>query len=136
MKDNKKICVVGLGYVGLPLAVEFGKHYETLGYDIDESRIKELKEYEESDIILVPSIFAKKGFENYLPNSNKIHVINLGVNLQNFYPIKSNTKNKDYFDILFIGSLSIQKGLHYLIEAFKKFKHPKKKTSFSWFNFK
>ena len=47
MKDNKKICVVGLGYVGLPLAVEFGKYYETLGYDIDESRIKELKEYED-----------------------------------------------------------------------------------------
>ena len=36
MKDNKKICVVGLGYVGLPLAVEFGKYYETLGYYIDE----------------------------------------------------------------------------------------------------
>ena len=47
MKDNKKICVVGLGYVGLPLAVEFGKYYETLGYDIDESRIKELKDYED-----------------------------------------------------------------------------------------
>ena len=47
MKDNKKICVVGSGYVGLPLAVEFGKYYETLGYDIDESRIKELKDYED-----------------------------------------------------------------------------------------
>ncbi len=47
MKDNKKICVVGLGYVGLPLAVEFGKFYETLGYDLDESRIKELKDYED-----------------------------------------------------------------------------------------
>jgi len=30
-----KIAIVGLGYVGLPLAVEFGKHYEVIGYDIN-----------------------------------------------------------------------------------------------------
>ena len=35
--------MIGLGYVGLPLAVEFGKKFPTLGFDIDESRIKELK---------------------------------------------------------------------------------------------
>jgi UDP-N-acetyl-D-galactosamine dehydrogenase len=38
-----KIAVVGLGYVGLPLAVEFGKKYRTVGFDINASRIKELK---------------------------------------------------------------------------------------------
>ena len=36
------IAVVGLGYVGLPLAVEFGKHFNTIGFDIDGNRIKEL----------------------------------------------------------------------------------------------
>lgn len=40
---NIKITVVGLGYVGLPLAVEFGKKYLTVGYDIDQSRILELE---------------------------------------------------------------------------------------------
>ncbi len=40
--DDTKIAVVGLGYVGLPLAIEFGKIYETVGFDINESRIKEL----------------------------------------------------------------------------------------------
>ena len=40
---NKKIAVIGLGYVGLPLAVEFGKKYQTLGFDINQSRITELK---------------------------------------------------------------------------------------------
>jgi UDP-N-acetyl-D-glucosamine/UDP-N-acetyl-D-galactosamine dehydrogenase len=39
---NKKIAVIGLGYVGLPLAVEFGKKYETVGFDTNESRIVEL----------------------------------------------------------------------------------------------
>ena len=37
------ICVVGLGYVGLPLAVEFGKHYETVGFDINKERVQQLK---------------------------------------------------------------------------------------------
>ena len=37
-----RIGVIGLGYVGLPLAVEFGKHYETTGFDINPERIAEL----------------------------------------------------------------------------------------------
>lgn len=40
--NDKKLCVVGLGYVGLPLAVEFGKKYATVGFDIDQKRISEL----------------------------------------------------------------------------------------------
>jgi len=38
-----KISIIGLGYVGLPLAVEFGKKYLTVGYDINLDRIKELR---------------------------------------------------------------------------------------------
>jgi UDP-N-acetyl-D-galactosamine dehydrogenase len=38
-----RIAVIGLGYVGLPLAVEFGKKYHTVGFDINARRIKELK---------------------------------------------------------------------------------------------
>ncbi len=38
-----RIGIIGLGYVGLPLAVEFGKHYETTGFDVHEERIAELK---------------------------------------------------------------------------------------------
>jgi UDP-N-acetyl-D-galactosamine dehydrogenase len=40
---NCRIGVVGLGYVGLPLAVEFGKHFHTIGFDISASRIKALR---------------------------------------------------------------------------------------------
>ena len=39
---EKKIAVIGLGYVGLPLAVEFAKKYPTIGFDIDTSRVNEL----------------------------------------------------------------------------------------------
>ena len=38
-----KIAIIGLGYVGLPLAIEFSKKYKVIGLDIDHSRIKELK---------------------------------------------------------------------------------------------
>ena len=39
---NKKIALIGLGYVGLPLAVEFGKKRQIIGYDIDKNRISQL----------------------------------------------------------------------------------------------
>jgi len=40
---NKKIALIGLGYVGLPLAVEFGKKRTVIGFDINQSRINDLK---------------------------------------------------------------------------------------------
>lgn len=43
MNTPKKIAVIGLGYVGLPLAIEFSKKYHTVGFDISIQRIKELK---------------------------------------------------------------------------------------------
>ncbi|MEP6897635.1 MAG: Vi polysaccharide biosynthesis UDP-N-acetylglucosamine C-6 dehydrogenase TviB [Rhodanobacter sp.] len=41
--ESTKIAIIGLGYVGLPLAVEFGKHYDTVGFDINTARIEELR---------------------------------------------------------------------------------------------
>ena len=40
--NNKKIAIIGLGYVGLPLAIEFSKKREVIGFDIDKDRIEEL----------------------------------------------------------------------------------------------
>lgn len=42
MINNQKIGIIGLGYVGLPLAVEFGKKYHTVGFDINIERVTEL----------------------------------------------------------------------------------------------
>ena len=42
---TKKIGIIGLGYVGLPLAIEFAKKYEVIGFDISRERINELKNY-------------------------------------------------------------------------------------------
>jgi UDP-N-acetyl-D-mannosaminuronate dehydrogenase len=43
LTNNLKIGIIGLGYVGLPLAVEFGKHYSTTGFDLNQQRILQLK---------------------------------------------------------------------------------------------
>ena len=43
MDNNTKIAIIGLGYVGLPLAVSFGRQYKTIGLDINQSRVDELK---------------------------------------------------------------------------------------------
>ena len=48
--NNKKIAIIGLGYVGLPLAAEFGKVRPTLGFDINKSRIAELRSGQDSTL--------------------------------------------------------------------------------------
>ena len=45
-----RIAIVGLGYVGLPLAVEFGKHYDTIGFDINGARVAELQQGRDSTL--------------------------------------------------------------------------------------
>ncbi|MEQ9285453.1 MAG: nucleotide sugar dehydrogenase [Cyclobacteriaceae bacterium] len=49
MKEYK-ISIIGLGYVGLPLAVEFAKYYPVVGFDINSSRVKELNENKDSTL--------------------------------------------------------------------------------------
>tara|TARA_Y100000588_G_scaffold362523_1_gene424309 strand:+ start:152 stop:1420 length:1269 start_codon:yes stop_codon:yes gene_type:complete len=43
MSESRKILIVGLGYVGLPLAVALARHYDVTGFDIDANRIKQLR---------------------------------------------------------------------------------------------
>lgn len=68
MKQYNNIAVIGLGYVGLPLAIEFGKKYNVLGFDINEVRISELKRGEdhtqEADLGALKSLIASKGGED------------------------------------------------------------------------
>lgn len=47
---ERKISVIGLGYVGLPVAVAFGKKHSVVGFDINESRIKELRQHEDKTL--------------------------------------------------------------------------------------
>ena len=68
MKKQINIAIIGMGYVGLPLAVEFGKKYNTIGFDIDKKKISSLCKYKdpnrEISIKEIMAYFAKIGL-NY-----------------------------------------------------------------------
>ena len=53
LKD-KKIAIIGLGYVGLPLSIEFGKKYKVLGFDINQGRIDELNSGQDATLEISP----------------------------------------------------------------------------------
>ena len=62
---KKKIAIIGLGYVGLPLAVEFGQKYRTVGYDLNKKRVKDLGKGLD-DTLEVDTEYLKKTLKNKL----------------------------------------------------------------------
>ena len=72
--ENKKITIVGLGYVGLPLALAFSKKYPVVGYDINPSRIEDLKKgIDQTDETNPKELHA--ALENGLQLTNEIQAI-------------------------------------------------------------
>ncbi len=67
--DNLRIGVVGLGYVGLPLAVEFGKRYPTIGFDVKDERIAELEDGRDSTLEVSPEELAEAGRLSFASNA-------------------------------------------------------------------
>ena len=75
--DSVKIAMIGLGYVGLPLAVEFGKKYKTVGFDINEPRIKELKSGVDNTLEVEPELLASADKLSYSNNTDDIKDCNI-----------------------------------------------------------
>ncbi|MEC7310089.1 Vi polysaccharide biosynthesis UDP-N-acetylglucosamine C-6 dehydrogenase TviB [Vibrio crassostreae] len=63
--QNNKIAIIGQGYVGLPLAVEFGKVYQTIGFDINQARIEELSSGLDSTLECSPEELAEATLLSY-----------------------------------------------------------------------
>ncbi len=70
--NNIRIGVIGLGYVGLPVAVEFGKKYPTVGFDIDESRVEELENGTDSTLEASEKEMASADKLSYTSNSDDL----------------------------------------------------------------
>lgn len=66
--NQTKIGMIGLGYVGLPLAVEFGKQFPTVGLDINPARIAELKAGKDSSLEVEPAELAQATHLSYTTN--------------------------------------------------------------------
>ena len=59
-QKQKAISVIGLGYVGLPLALEFAKYFKVIGFDINESRVKMMQNRQDPSLELLPEAFDNK----------------------------------------------------------------------------
>ena len=71
-KAMKTLAVIGLGYVGLPLAVEFGKTYKVLGFDIFAKRILELENGYDRTLEVEEAELKNAKNLHFLKNSRKI----------------------------------------------------------------
>lgn len=74
---NTKIAIIGLGYVGLPLAVEFGKKKPTIGFDINSGRIAELKAGIDKTLEVEPENLAKASLLDYTDKLSDLHDCNV-----------------------------------------------------------
>ncbi len=82
---------------------------------------KVLKEFKEADYISIPSLFVKRTFlEKGIPESKLIHVP-YGVDLSSFKQIP---KKDNVFRVVFAGGMTLQKGVHYLLQAFAELNLP------------
>ena len=62
---NKKLAVIGLGYVGLPLAVEFGKKFEVIGFDVNKNRVDQIKKNEDTNLEISKKDFSESVHLNF-----------------------------------------------------------------------
>ena len=74
---KKKIAIIGLGYVGLPLAVEFGNKHITVGFDIDRSRVNELKTGNDSTCEISSQTIKNAAYLSFTDNLDDIKSSNI-----------------------------------------------------------
>jgi glycosyltransferase involved in cell wall biosynthesis len=88
---------------------------------------REEQQYAQADSIVVPSSFAARSFvEEGIP-AEKLRVIPYGVRLDAFQSAAGSPRAANTFDVLFVGQISLRKGVPYLLQAFAKVRHPRKR---------
>jgi glycosyltransferase involved in cell wall biosynthesis len=88
---------------------------------------RELIEYEQADLITVPSSFVQRSFVKRGIAADKVVIVPYGANLSMFSPTVA--KPVGAFEVLFVGALSVRKGIGYLLEAFSRVQHPRKRLT-------
>lgn len=73
---NFKLAVIGLGYVGLPLAVEFGKKRPVIGFDINQRRINELKAGKDETLEISSEELSSANLLTFTTNAEDLHAAN------------------------------------------------------------
>ena len=101
---NFNIAVIGLGYVGIPLAVEFGKIYPTIGLDINKHRIQELKNGIDKTLEVSKSDLESAKFLSYTTNIEDVQSCNVYIIT---VPTPINDKNQPDLTPLIMSSKSV-----------------------------
>lgn len=89
---------------------------------------REETEYDEADCITVPSTFVYRTFVEKGISANKLRLLPYGVNLSRFQPVEKPDPQR--FDMLFVGGMSLRKGVQYLVQAYQRVNHPAKSLTF------
>ena len=74
---NIKICVIGLGYIGLPLSLAFDKYFKVIGYDTNQTRVNELKKYFDRNFQCSKNVLKKKNKLKFTFDEKKIKNCNV-----------------------------------------------------------
>jgi alpha-maltose-1-phosphate synthase len=127
-RGGKYICDRGSSHIRFQNTI-VNEEYARWGFTTEacDPRIiaREEAEYARADAITVPSEFARSTFlETGLPAA-KVHKIPYGVRLERFR--RTAEPPKDTFEVLFAGTVSLRKGVPYLLEAFRQLQHPRKR---------
>jgi UDP-N-acetyl-D-galactosamine dehydrogenase len=89
--QSNKIAIIGLGYVGLPLALAFGEKFSTIGFDINKNRIKELQNKNDSNLLSKKNSFYKSKKLKFSSNEKDLRNANVFI-ITVPTPVKKNKK--------------------------------------------
>ena len=103
------------------LEEEYGKFFKSKEVVHPKVVERELTEYQEADFIAIPSEFVKQTFLHQGISEERLIHVPFGVDLTHFYPTP---KADDTFRIIHCGSISLRKGVHYLLQAFAELNLP------------
>ncbi len=109
------------------VAEEYRRWNVPLPFEKPHIVLREEKIYAAADAITVPSTAAKRSFVQMGLAPEKVHVIPYGVRLDQFTRMEE--PPQDFFEVLFAGQVSLRKGIPYLLQAFSRLKHPRKRLT-------